>query len=62
MLFILLILTLKDLNTMLYNYIKNNPIVTSKIFYFCHNALMNLSHSSMSESPAISLRRSFLFL
>ena len=54
MLFTLLIVTLKNLNTVLYNYIKDNLIFTSITFYFCDNALMDLNASSMSESLAIS--------
>ena len=35
----LLILTLKNLNTMLYSCFNNNPIFASRTFYFCHYAL-----------------------
>ena len=41
MLFILLIPALKNLDTVIYNYIQDNPIFTSSIFNFCYNALMH---------------------
>ena len=41
MLLIFLILTLKDLNNVLFNYIQHNPVFTSIISDFCHNALIH---------------------
>ena len=69
MLFILLILTLRDLNIVLYNYIQDNPIFTSIISYFCHNALMHGFKGALSslrpflatESPLKMMKNAFYF-
>ena len=56
MLFVLLTVTLKNLNTVLYNYIQDNAIINSIIFIFVIMlSCMDLNASSMSESLAISL-------
>ena len=70
MLLFLALLTLKNFDTMLYTCFNNNPIFSSRNFYFRHNALIHGLNffSSMSESLGISLvlewknLRSFFFL